>query len=117
VHLSGDLRHEVARGEWWDCQENGVTDLVGVLPLSGGQASFEGDLEGVEGGFPAGDPAFLALAGGVQAHHGHVHALECGLLVREVAASPYGFPDARVDALDGVCAARGWAVRRRRIPS
>jgi hypothetical protein len=49
-----------------------------VLLASGGQLSAEGDLEGVQGGFPSVGPALLALAGGVQARDREVDALECG---------------------------------------
>jgi hypothetical protein len=51
-----------------------------VLLSSGGQASVEGDLEGVQCCLPAVDPPFLPGSGRVQAHHGEVDALERGLL-------------------------------------
>jgi hypothetical protein len=55
-----------------------------VLHLSGGQASVEGDLEGVEGGFPLVGPALLSLAGGVETHDREVDALQRGSFGREV---------------------------------
>jgi hypothetical protein len=41
------------------CQLFGVTDLLGLL-ASGGQASVEGDLEGVQRGLPMVAPSFLS---------------------------------------------------------
>ena len=57
-----------------------------MLGPSGGQASVEGDLEGVECGFPAVGPALLSLASGVQAHDREEDALQGGRLGGEVAA-------------------------------
>jgi hypothetical protein len=60
------------------------------LLAAGADASVEGDVEGVEGGFPAVGPAFAAVAGGVQGHGGQVEALEGGLFGGEVAAGVDG---------------------------
>ena len=73
-----------------------------MLHLSGGQASVEGDLEGVERGFPSVGPALLSLAGGVEAHDREVDALQRGRLGREVPAGVDCAPDPGVDALDGI---------------
>ena len=51
-----------------------------LLP-PGGQSSVEGDVEGVEGGFPAVGPALLYLAGGVQAHDREVDAFSAAASV------------------------------------
>lgn len=72
------------------------------LLSSGGESAFEGDVEGVECGFPPGDPAFLSGAGGVEAHDRHVDAFQGCLLVGEVPASSDGAADAGVDRLDRV---------------
>lgn len=58
------------------------------------EPSFERDLESVEGGFPAGGPAFAAGAGRIQAHHYQVDTLERGLLVGEVPAGAHSPADA-----------------------
>jgi hypothetical protein len=71
-----------------------------VLLASGGQASVEGDLEGVEGGFPAVGPASLALAGGIEAHDREVDALQRGHLGREVPPGVDCAPDPGVDRLN-----------------
>src|SRR3982074_3216694 len=76
--------------------------ILSGLVASGGQASVEGDLEGVQRGLPAVGPACAALAGRVQAHDREVDALECCLLVREVSAGADRAPAAGVDALDGI---------------
>ena len=73
-----------------------------MLLRSGRQASVEGDLEGVEGGFPSVGPALLSLAGGVEAHDREVDALQRGRLGREVPAGVDCAPDPGVDALDGM---------------
>ena len=57
----------------------------GLLPF-GGQASVEGDLEGVERGDPAVGPASLVGAGGVQAYDRQVDTLECGLFLGEMSS-------------------------------
>jgi hypothetical protein len=66
----------------------------------GGQAAVEGDLEGVEGGFPARGPAFASGAGGVRAHRGHVNAFQRRGFVGEVAAGFDRAADPGVDGLD-----------------
>src|SRR3982074_705057 len=76
--------------------------ILSGLVASGGQASVEGDLEGVQRGLPAVGPACAALAGRVQAHDREVDALECCLLVREVSAGVDRAPDAGVDALNRI---------------
>src|SRR5947209_5461344 len=53
-------------------------------------------------GLPAHCPAALPGSCGIQAHDGHVHALEAGLLVGEVAAGLDRPTDPRVDRLDRV---------------
>ena len=53
--------------------------------VGGGEAAFEGDGEGLEGGLPA-----HGLAGRVQRHERHVDAFEGGRLVREVPAGADG---------------------------
>ena len=75
--------------------------MKGLL-ASGGEAAVEGDLEGVEGGFPAHHPPLLALAGGVEAHDRQVDALERGLLVGEVSAGSDRPADPRVDRLEAL---------------
>ena len=62
----------------------------------------EGDLEGVEGGFPAVGPASLSSSGGVQAHDREVDALEGGGLGREVAAGVDRAPDPGVDGFEAL---------------
>lgn len=57
--------------------------MVPVAPIARKQAAFEDDREGVESELPAGDPAFSALAGGVQGPGDQVEALEGGLVVGE----------------------------------
>jgi hypothetical protein len=72
------------------------------LAAADGESAVEGDVECLERGLPAHGPAFAALAGGVQAHDGHVDALQRGGLVGEVPAGADGLADARVDAFDRV---------------
>jgi hypothetical protein len=50
-------------------------------------------------------------AGGIQGHHRQVHALERGLLVREVATGADRLADAGVDGLDRV--GTRYEIRRR----
>ena len=72
------------------------------LLSSGGQASVEGDVEGVEGCLPPVGPALSGGAFRVQVHDGQVDAFECGGLGREVASGLDRAADARVDRFDGV---------------
>ena len=64
--------------------------------------SWERNSKAVRGGLPAFRPALAAFPGGVETHDGHVHALQSGLLVREMASGLDGLADAGVDALYGV---------------
>jgi hypothetical protein len=52
--------------------------------IGGEESAFEGEGEGVEGGLPSVHPAWCASAGGVEASHDKVEALEGGLLVGEM---------------------------------
>src|SRR3982074_2644632 len=76
--------------------------ILSGLVASGGQASVEGDLEGVQRGLPAVGPACAALAGRVQAHDREVDALECCLLVREVSAGVDSATETGGAARDGL---------------
>jgi hypothetical protein len=65
------------------CRGGGVSGTVKltVLPgfdglaAAGPEAAVEGDVEGVEGGFPLVGPALAAAAGGVKADDGQVEVL------------------------------------------
>jgi len=54
--------------------------VVELVAGGGGEASFEGDLEGVQRCLPAHRPAAATLAGRVQAHQRHGDALQRGVL-------------------------------------
>lgn len=62
----------------------------------------EGDGERVQCGFPSCDLFYPPLAGRVQRPDGQVQALQCGLLVGEVAARPDGAAEPGVEALNRV---------------
>jgi hypothetical protein len=80
----------------------GISGVVRGSAARSGEPAVEGDLEGIEDGLSALRPAFASLSGGVEAHDGHVDALESGRLVRKVSAGADGLSDARVHRLDGV---------------
>jgi hypothetical protein len=78
-----------------------------VLLPPGGQASVEGDVEGVEGGFPAVGPALLYLAGGVQAHDREVDAFSAAA---SVGKWPRALTARRIRALiDSMVICPAWA--------
>src|SRR5436190_9055603 len=86
---------------------------VELLVASGGDASVEGDVEGVQRGLPAVGPAGLAAAGGVEAADGQVQHLQRGLLVGEMASGVHGAAESGIQALDGV----GTRYERARRPA
>jgi len=73
-----------------------------ILLSSSGQASVEGDVEGVERLLPAVGPSFAAATGGVEAHDRQVHALQRSGLGGKVATRVDRSADPRVDALNGI---------------
>jgi hypothetical protein len=76
-----------------------------VLLAFGGLAAVEGGLEGVQGRLAPVDSVFVVGVGRVRAHDRGVGALECGLLVRELAAGLHGLAYGGVGGLDRVCRA------------
>src|SRR5207244_7601443 len=72
------------------------------LPAAGGDASVEGDVEGVQCRLPAVGPAGSALAGGVEAGDGQVQDLQGGLVGGEVPAGVDRTTEPGVETLDRV---------------
>jgi hypothetical protein len=69
---------------WRGTGVNGVTRFWWLL-AAGAEAAVEGDVEGVERGFPPVGPSLAAASGGVEADDREVEVLEGGLLGWEVA--------------------------------
>ena len=76
-----------------------------VLLSACGQASVEGDLEGVECLLPPVGPSPASAAGRIEAHDGQVHAFQRGGLGGKVAAGVDRSADPRIDGFDGICRA------------
>src|ERR1035438_4967864 len=66
------------------------------------EAPVEGDVEGVQGGFPPVAPPLPSSSGGVEADDDEVEVLEGGLLGREVAAGLDRAAEPGVQRLDRV---------------
>src|SRR2546427_10786991 len=72
------------------------------LASAGCDSAVEGDVEGVECGFPAVGPAGASAAGGVEAADGQVQHFQRGLVGGEMASGVDGSAESGGEAFDGV---------------